>query len=597
MKTTRTPLFTMLALVFLCLSFPVLGKEENKAIKQEHCIPIILDLVEKMHVSRPKLDAKHGTGMIHNFLLCLDPGKTIFLREEVDAIEKSSQSDMAKIISDVGDDGDLSYFRSLLEEFNKKQLPRHLKMLQDAKKNPIRPRADEAQEKDELQEKDEEYPQTLAEMKTKVSRMITVLYGSYLEYLDEGEALEYVSMTADKLSPMDPREDVMKLVLRAYLSTLDSASYYYDAKETAGFHRSYLGYSGLGVSVRGCPMGIQVLAVAPGGAAKGNVIVGEQIVDVDGKPLAGMDVSDVVDLILGPDGTPVKITVRGKDKGADGKRALRTIVLNRRFVASSDSAVEGKTVLTPAGKVGIVSVKQFCHGVAAELRSWIEENSPMSGLVLDLRDDPGGLKNEAVWLSGLFVDNAPIVGFKGGDGNVGWDVDDDSATSFDGPMVLLVNQHSASASEIVAGALRDIGRAVVVGGRASYGKGTVQVPIEYLPGIPGRVTVTIGMFFRPDGGSVQRRGVDPDILISAADKAGKTMRDEPFALQWEKIAPHGDMDKAPIKVRKAALADAIAKIKGMGKNRRQEKLVTPEQQLAEALEVLQDLISVSAKGR
>jgi carboxyl-terminal processing protease len=589
MKTPRTSFFAMLSLVFVYLSFPALGKESNKVLEQEYCIPIIIDLVEKMHVSRPKLNVKHGIGMVHNFLLCLDPGRTIFLQEEVDAIEKSSQSNMANIIKDVGDDGNLSYFRSLLEKFNEKQLPRHLKMLQEDKKHPRRPQGDEFQEKDE-------YPRTLEEMEAKVSRMIGVLYMSYLEYLDEEEALEYLYMTADKSSPMDPQKDIIKLVLRAYLSTLDAASYYYDARETKNMHRSSLGYSGIGVSVRGCPMGIHVLSVAPGGSAKGNIFVGEQIVAVEGKPLAGMDVPDIVDLILGPDGTPVRVAVRGKDKGTDGNRSLRTITLNRKFIASPDSAVVGETFATPAGKMGVVAVTQFCYGVADELRSWVEANSPMSGIILDLRDDLGGLKIEAVQMAGLFVDSAPIVGFKGGDGNVEWDVDDDSVATFDGPTVVLVNQHSASASEIVAGALSDLGRAVVVGDRTSYGKGTVQIPIEHLPGVPGRITITIGKFFRPSGGSVHCRGVDPDILISATKKAGKTMKDEPFALQWEKIPPHVDMDKAPTKGRKAALADAIAKIKGMGKDRRQEKLVTPEQQLSEALEVLPELISVSAKG-
>lgn len=241
-----------------------------------------------------------------------------------------------------------------------------------------------------------------------------------------------------------------------------------------------------------------------------------------------MPLRDAVKLIRGKKGSEVRLTVK-KPNGL-----IKTVPIVRDVVEIEESYVKG-TVLeldTTKTRVGYINVPKFYRDfndrlgrnctddVRKELVRMKKEN--IQGLILDLRNNGGGALEDARLISGLFIEKGPIVQVKASTGSVEILADQDPTIEFDKPMVVLINRFSASASEIVAAALQDYGRAIVVGGEFSHGKGTVQLVVDldnyvapmakaYSP--LGALKITIQKFFRVNGGSTQYKGVTPDIIL------------------------------------------------------------------------------------
>ena len=194
------------------------------------------------------------------------------------------------------------------------------------------------------------------------------------------------------------------------------------------------------------------------------------------------------------------------------------IPLTREEIQLADMRIKVKKLETPAGTVGLVSVQNFYRGVIGDVKERILEaakEKPLAGIVLDLRFNQGGYLDEAVGLAGLFIETGPVVGERDGQNVIDWKYDRDSFF-LPQPLVILTSQFSASASEIVAGSLKDYKRAVIVGSTQSFGKGTVQRVIS-LPAtqlnLPGEIKITTHQYFIAGGDSTQLRGVTPDVTI------------------------------------------------------------------------------------
>ena len=225
----------------------------------------------------------------------------------------------------------------------------------------------------------------------------------------------------------------------------------------------------------------------------------------------GLPLTRIVHRIKGPKGTDVTLHVLKRST-----REKETIILKRDTIQLADIRVKGKKFDTPAGPIGLISVQNFYRDVHADVRERLRELSkdkPLVGVILDLRDNHGGYLEEAVALTGLFIKSGPVVGERDGSGDVDWKRDNDGISYFDGPMVVLTNQFSASASEIVAGALKDYDRALIVAPTQTFGKGTVQRVISRGKLAPGEIKITTHQYFLPGGDSVQIKGVEPDVLI------------------------------------------------------------------------------------
>jgi len=276
--------------------------------------------------------------------------------------------------------------------------------------------------------------------------------------------------------------------------------------------------------------------------------------------IVGMKLRRIVQQIRGPKGTRVRLLVQ--PAAAADAAARREVVLVRDLINLDSARAHGAIFQVPdaAGALqplGVITLPTFYgreradakdqNSATADIADLIKkmEAAGIKGLVLDLRRNGGGLLNEAVALTGLFIPTGPVVQVKGYDGDVKIDSDTDPAVAYAGPLVVLTSRFSASASEIVAGALQNYGRAVVVGDTSTHGKGSVQTVLEMgrlLPGVTrkglttGAAKVTIQKFYLPNGASTQLKGVVPDIVIPSIDEylpIGES--DLPHALVWDEI--------------------------------------------------------------
>ena len=360
-------------------------------------------------------------------------------------------------------------------------------------------------------------------------------------------------------------DDVFENLMNAYARTFDPHSNFFSPRESEEYRITMsLNYDGIGASLQQTDDFVQVMNVIEGGpaAVAGTLKPNDRITGVQQgsdamvTDVVGWRLEDVVQLIRGKAGTVVKLQVlpAGAAPGAPEKM----LVFTRNKVNLDNQAAKKEVRTVSRGgrmlKVGVITIPSFYQDVAAQaagdknyrsttrdVRRLLGEltSAGVDGIVLDLRDDGGGYLPEATALTGLFIDKGPVVQLKDTTGQVEVLDDPDSGVAYSGPLSVLVNRYSASASEIFAGALQDYHRAYILGQR-TFGKGTVQnlIPLDRWTQKPlsGQITVTIGKFYRVTGESTQHRGVEPDVqLPSAIDmkEVGESALEA--ALPWDRI--------------------------------------------------------------
>jgi carboxyl-terminal processing protease len=329
------------------------------------------------------------------------------------------------------------------------------------------------------------------------------------------------TLERDYYRPVDRKDLLNQSLDHAVRSLDDRFSNYFAPRDFADFQQATEGrFEGVGMSVEPVDDGLRVVAVYEGSpAARGGLKKGDLITQVDGKPIAGASSEESTARIKGPAGTSVKLTVE------TGKRT-RQLTLERAEVEIP--VVKSEMRQADGHKIAYVHLAGFTAGAHDEVGDAVRKllKDGAEGVVLDLRDNGGGLLNEAVGVSSIFIPDGRIVSTKGRARPER--VYNATGGAIDGkiPVVVLVNDHSASASEIVTGALQDRDRATVVGTR-TFGKGVFQ-EIEPLSN-GGALDITVGEYFLPSGrnlggGGVARgAGVTPD--VKAKDNP-KTPRDE-----------------------------------------------------------------------
>jgi len=357
-------------------------------------------------------------------------------------------------------------------------------------------------------------------------------------------------------APLDAASDV----LNAVANTFDPHSLYLPPADKANFEIQMSGsLEGIGASLRERDHDIEIIDLIPGGAAarQGGLGAGDIILTVasGGKEpvdVYDMRIDDVVKMIRGPKGSTVTLRVRKPT----GNEEVVSIVRDK--IVIEESYARG-AVLQKKGlpAFGYIHVPSFYGGndsgqrtsagdVIALLDQFTAKKTP--GVILDLRSNGGGILRDAIDMTGAFIEKGPVVQVQDSRGRREVLSDKDKSVHYDGQVIVLVDHFSASASEIVAGALQDYRRALIVGTSATHGKGTVQTLAD-LDAVSGKnldlgvLKLTIQQFFRVSGSSTQREGVVPDIKLP--DPAGHIEAGEaslPHALAWSKIAeaPHDD---------------------------------------------------------
>ncbi|MBN8265379.1 MAG: carboxy terminal-processing peptidase [Xanthomonadales bacterium] len=369
-------------------------------------------------------------------------------------------------------------------------------------------------------------------------------------------------------------EDVFQSFLNAYAGAIDPHTDYLTPRSAENFNLTISNsLEGIGAVLQRQDDVVLIREIVPGGpAARSGVLKpGDRITAVgqgasgEMKDVVGWRIDDVVQLIRGPAASKVRLDVVAAEAPLDSKP--NRLVLTRAKVRLEDARAKAETITLPAAngqparRIGVVKLPGFYQDFEARRRNEDDYASAtkdvakmlaqfraqkVDGVVLDLRNNGGGSLGEAIELTGLFIDQGPVVQVRESGGRVSVEDDRDAGVAWDGPLAVLVNRGSASASEIVAGAIQDYGRGLVIG-ETTFGKGTVQnmVDLDRWPANEkprfGQVKLTIAQFFRPDGSSTQNKGVVPDVSFPAsvdASEFGESTYDN--ALPWTRIAaaPH-----------------------------------------------------------
>ncbi len=369
-------------------------------------------------------------------------------------------------------------------------------------------------------------------------------------------------------------EDIFQTFLNSYAGAIDPHTDYFTPRTAENFNQQMsLSLEGIGAVLQRQDDLVVIREIVPGGPAdlSGKLKVGDRIVAVgQGKSgtmtdVIGWRIDDVVSQIRGKKDTQVRLEYIPAESGVDGKHVQ--ITLTRQKVKLEEQAAKSETITLPAAngepqrRIGVIKLPAFyqdfegrrrnpndftsaTRDVARLLTQFKSQN--VDGVVMDLRNNGGGSLDEAVELTGLFIDKGPVVQVRESGGRVTVNSDRKPGVAWDGPLAVLINRGSASASEIFAGAIQDYGRGLVIG-ETSFGKGTVQnmVDLDRWPANEtarfGQVKLTIAQFFRVAGGSTQHKGVVPDIAFPVsvdASEYGESTYDN--ALPWTRIAavPH-----------------------------------------------------------
>jgi carboxyl-terminal processing protease len=315
---------------------------------------------------------------------------------------------------------------------------------------------------------------------------------------------------------------------------------------------------------------VVIRTLVPGGpaASTGKIKVGDRVVAVGQgdkgamTDVVGWRIDDVVDQIRGTKGTKVRLDVLPADAGIDGKHVLVSIVRDK--VKLEEQAASKSIIDVQGKKIGVVTLPGFYLDFEAARRGDPDARSATSdvakllaelkaqkvdGVVMDVRENGGGSLVEAVELTGLFIDKGPVVQVRESGGRVSVENDDNRGVAWDGPLAVLVNRSSASATEIFAAAIQDYGRGLVVG-EPTFGKGTVQnlIDLDRWPAKTGpqfgQVKLTIAQFFRVDGDTTQHAGVVPEIQFPVtvdATEFGESMFDNALPASKIAMAPHSNL--------------------------------------------------------
>lgn len=401
------------------------------------------------------------------------------------------------------------------------------------------------------------YPKTASEKEDLIKKMVHFNVSSYLlsdTKLPEAKRLllkryELASKRATDRKP----EDALDSYTEAFAEALDPHSSFFTQDSLEEFQISMqLSLEGIGASLTNQDGYTVVEEIIPGGSAdrakalrpKDKIIAVGQGVE---KPVSvvDMDLKDVVKLIRGKKGTKVHLTVL---RQAEKTENIDVTIVRDKIDLKEQAAkitYDTRKVGGKSFKVGIIDLPSFYGGGNASSRSSYTDmknllveakKQKVDGIVLDLSRNGGGLLEDAVRISGLFLKKGGVVATQNTQRKIEVLADEDPEVNFQGPLVVLISRLSASASEILAGALRDYGRAVIVGGDHTFGKGTVQ-SLMPLPQNLGAMKVTVGMFFIPKGNSTQHRGVESDVVLPSVfstDEVGEKALD--YSLPPQSIA-------------------------------------------------------------
>ncbi|HTL74229.1 MAG TPA: carboxy terminal-processing peptidase [bacterium] len=539
-------------------------------------------LLEEYHYSQRPLDTELSKEFFDNYIDMLDPRHENFLQADL-AEFNVYRTNLDKLTINPRGAADLTPAFAIYDRYAER-IQQHDAYVNDLLKEG-KFKFNSSDDKISLDRRKAPFPKDLAEAEALWAQRLRY------EYLQEKLSREIVTtndnFTVVKL-PKDAAQDITSTlarhyrwnlhmttnwdsdgVLQAYLNALANAydphSDYFSGPKAQDFSIGMnLSLFGIGAQLTEDDGYCTIRSLVPGGPAAKSKAINEKdrILAVAQGTNAPVDVVDmelekVVQQIRGAKGTEVRLTI----SPADDRAARKVVTLVRDEIKLEDSEAKAKLLEMPDGqRIGIIDLPSFYATVnlgtggqttpksttadVAKLITKLKQEK-VSGIIIDLRTNPGGSLEEAIRFTGLFIKDGPIVQARSPGGQVSKDYDPDPTQLYDGPLVVMVNRFSASASEIAAAALQDYGRALVVGDISTHGKGTVQNlnPLkQFMLGAtndPGTIKITIRKFYRVSGASTQLKGVEPDLVLpdvlNYSTQIGESSLGNP--LPWDTIQP------------------------------------------------------------
>lgn len=564
----------VLGLFALLFAFASCSFTESKDFETDNKDKLLIDLItyvlEKGHYSPKQLDDAFSIEIYERFIDGLDPLKRYFLEEDLKRFEAYRLD-----IDDQLKNKELEFFdlvhQTLLRRIEEAKATYH-DVLSDA----IKFKAREIEvDYDALV-----YVNTKKELEERwldqLSLNLLPAYEAKLERLAREQSVEKEELDKKDLKEAEEeaRQELIKTLDEYYtfIDELDRDDYFASflgaVAETFDPHTSYMApsdkdlfdismsgkFEGIGARLQKKPEGTTIVEVISGGPVwRGKLLeVGDQILKVrqeDGEAvdISGMRLDDAIQLIKGPKGTNVFLTV----KRVTG--VVEEVAVVRDVVELEESYAKSTTIVDEDQKFGLINLPKFyvdfedysnrnaATDIKLEIERLKEEN--VEGIILDLRDNGGGSLQTVVDMAGYFIEEGPVVQVKASGNRKEVQEDNDALVLYDGPLVILVNELSASASEILAAAMQDYKRAIILGSSSTYGKGTVQnvIPLSNIIrsndlGDLGALKLTTQKFYRITGESTQLKGVSSDIVMPdryAYVDVGERDQDNPLA--WDRI--------------------------------------------------------------
>ena len=588
------PVFLVLTGTILFLAFQTQGKtEDNPKSKNEKIIQNVGMLLEEGHLSPRQINDDFSKLVMKRFIEDLDEDKTIFLQIDIDSFKRyetkiddeihgqklesfyqisqsytrrlqQSSEYFKNILSKPFDftkdeniilDGDKVNYPTT--ENDKKEvwrkrlkylvLSRYSDMVDDREKNKVKSTTNT--------------PDTTSSKNGVVKEKFVYKADSTLEREARGQVLKQIERYFTTLKNHNTSDELFSSFINAITGAMDPHTNYFAPVDSRGFNEMMSGkFYGIGAQLKEEQSKIKIASLISGGPAwkSGDLGVDDEILKIgqagaEAVDVTGYGVTDAVKLIRGADkGSEVRLTVRKPDG------SIKIVSLKRDEIKLDDTFAKS-AIIKGEHKIGYIYLPEFyidfddpkgarcSDDVAKEVTKLKAEH--VDGIVLDLRGNGGGSLPEVVKMAGLFIEDGPICQVKGRDEKQAFQWKDrDKSILYDGPLTVMVDEFSASASEIFAAAIQDYKRGIIVGSTSTYGKGTVQRTIPLSPESEnlqfanksedlGTVKLTLQKFYRINGGATQLRGVVPDVIIPDRLELAKAReKDNDAALAWDEIS-------------------------------------------------------------
>ena len=559
MKLRSNYLFVIFPL--LLIGFAITNKKFSDPNKDRLLMEVVKYVVEKGHYKKISIDDNLSENLYHSFIKQLDNQKRFFLKSDIREFEKYKY-----LLDDQIKEYDLSFF-NLVYQRSKIRIEEAKSYYEELVNNKFNFNLNE---NIDLDFEKKEYARSKSEIKNRWRKQLkfstldiaTLKLGDTLSIINDriyNESIAIVKKNTEDyfefITDLD-RDDWYSNYLNAFLTQLDPHTFYFQPEDKERFDVNISGkFTGIGARLTKTEGNIKVVEIIIGGPVwKDKLLdVGDIIIKVaqeneEPVDIVGMKVDDAIKLIKGPEKSIVSLTV----KKLDG--SIKEVQITRALVELEELYAKSTLIEEDDIRYGYISLPKFYvdfsnyknRNSAEDVKNEIIKlkNNGIEGLILDLRNNGGGSLQSVVDMTGLFIEKGPIVQVKSIGNRKQVLYDRNSEIVWDGPLVVLINEMSASASEILAAALQDYERAVILGSKKTFGKGTVQNVIDLNKFISnsdfdlGALKITTDKFYRINGESVQLEGVKSDVIVpDSYMHIFNGEKDEENPLAWDKIDP------------------------------------------------------------